>query len=66
MDTCDFFLDDSGFAFPVPDPEGVLCFAGVLGKSDTSWGVDTAVIHSTNEAGQLAEQLGGPKNTSSP
>ena len=39
-------------------------FVRVLDEPGTFWGAGTAVTHSTNEAGQLAEQLGGPRRDS--
>ena len=62
IDGCDF-LPESGVAFTTPEARA-LGFAGVLDKPGTSWGMGTAVNRSTNEAGQLAEQLGGPKRDS--
>ena len=61
-DWCDFF-PESEVAFTTPEGGG-LDFVGVLDEPGTFWGAGTAVTRSTNEAGQLAEQLGGPRRDS--
>ena len=61
-DCCDFF-PESGVVFTALEG-GWLDFVGVLDEPGTFWGVGTAVTHSTKEAGQLAEQLGGPRKDS--
>ena len=58
-DWCDFFLE-SGVVFTTPE-RGWLDFVGVLDEPRTFWQVGMAVTRSTNDAGQLAEQLGGPR-----
>ena len=54
-----FFLE-SGVVFTTPE-RGWLGFVGVLDEPDTSWQAGTAVTRSTKDAGQLPEQLGGPR-----
>ena len=61
-DWCDFF-PESGVALIAPEG-GSLDFVEVLDEPSTFWGVGTAVTCSTNEAGQLAKQLGGPRSDS--
>ena len=57
-----FFLE-SGVVIAPPE-RGCLGFVGVLDKPDTSWEAGMAVTRSTKDAGQLAEQLGGPRRDS--
>ena len=61
-DWCDFF-PESGVAFTAPEWGG-LDFVRVLDEPGTFWGAGMAVTRSTNEAGQLAKQLGGPRRDS--
>ena len=61
-DWCDFF-PESGVPFTTLAGGG-LDFVRVLDEPGTFWGAGTAVTRSTNEAGQLAEQLGGPRRDS--
>ena len=56
---CGFFLD-SGVVFATPGG-GRLDLVGVFEELGTFWHVGMAVTHSTKDAGQLAEQLGGPR-----
>ena len=59
---CDFF-PESGVVFAAPE-RGGLDFVGVLDEPGTFWQVGMAVTRSTKDAGQLAEQLGGPRRDS--
>ena len=61
-DWCGFFLE-SGVVFAAPE-EGRLDFVGVWDEPGTFWHAGTAVTNSTKDAGQLAEQLGGPRRDS--
>ena len=54
---------ESGVVFATLE-RGWLGFVGVLDEPDTSWQAGTAVTRSTKDAGQLAEQLGGPRRDS--
>ena len=54
------FFPESGVVFATLE-RGWLGFVGVLDEPDTSWQAGTAVTRSTKDAGQLAEQLGGPR-----
>ena len=57
------FFPESGVVFTVLERDW-LGFVRVLDELDTFWQVGTAVTHSTKDAGQLAEQLGGPRRDS--
>ena len=57
------FFPESGVVFAAPE-RGWLGFVGVLDEPNTFWQAGTAVTHSTKDAGQLAEQLGGPRRDS--
>ena len=57
-----FFLE-SGVVFATPE-RGWLGFVRVLDEPCMFWQAGTAVTRSTKDAGQLAEQLGGPRRYS--
>ena len=54
---------ESGVVFAAPEGGG-LGFVGVLDEPGMFWQVGTAVTRSTKDAGQLAEQLAGPRRDS--
>ena len=57
------FLPESGVVFATPGG-GRLDLVGVCEEPGTFWHAGMAVTHSTKDAGQLAEQLGGPRRDS--
>ena len=57
------FFPESGVVFGTPE-RGWLGFVRVLDKPDMFWQAGMAVTRSTKDAGQLAEQLGGPRRDS--
>ena len=57
------FFPELGVVFAALE-RGWLGFVGVLDEPDMFWQAGMAVTHSTKDAGQLAEQLGGPRRDS--
>ena len=57
------FLPESGVVFAAPGG-GRLDLVGVCEEPSIFWHAGTAVTRSTKDAGQLAEQLGGPRRDS--